>query len=221
MADLLLLFAKRAAPGAVKTRLCPPLEPDQAADLYAGFVADVVAQARALAGPDREVVLCLTGEGPEPEGLDGLQVWEQRGAGLGERMAAAFEDGFGRGATRIVLRNTDSPLLPAARIEEAFEALGAPGVDAVLGPDNGGGYYLVGLSRPLPDLFAVPGLGRHRGHDGVHAATCRHARAEGLALGELRHEDDVDGPADLAALRALPDAAFARAPRTLAALRRL
>ena len=76
----------------------------------------------------------------------------QRGADLGERMAAAFEDAFGRGVQRAALIGSDVPAPSRHHVREAFDALGTH--DVVLGPARDGGYYLVALDRPRPELFA-------------------------------------------------------------------
>ena len=67
-------------------------------------------------------------------------------------MAAAFEDAFGRGVQRAALIGSDVPAPSRHHVREAFDALGTH--DVVLGPARDGGYYLVALDRPRPELFA-------------------------------------------------------------------
>ena len=56
------------------------------------------------------------------------------------------------GADRTVVIGTDCPALTAGHLERAFQALETS--DAVLGPTHDGGYYLIGLRRPEPELFS-------------------------------------------------------------------
>ena len=152
----LVVFAKVPEPGRVKTRLCPPLTPDQAAALYDAFLRDALDRYAALAvapgGP--AVRLYLGGAAREPAGLvpDGVGVFPQRGRGLGERMLRAFVETFAAGHDRAVVVGTDHPTLPDAFFGLAFDALRDP-MTAVLGPSDDGGYYLLGLNEVAADLF--------------------------------------------------------------------
>jgi uncharacterized protein len=215
----LLLFAKIPTPGQVKTRLCPPLCPDQAAELYEAFLRDILEQSQALSkeGIALELHFCGGEERELPSWVresEGLVCHVQVGEDLGERMRHAFGRAFATGASAVVLRNTDSPLLPADRIREAFESAEAPGIDLVLGPDLGGGYYLVGLDRPLQGLFDLEALDSHTEGQTVLAASRAWALQEGLSLCLLREEGDVDEPTDLERLRAQSASDLARAPHT-------
>src|SRR5262245_55110008 len=117
----------------------------------------------------------------------------QAGAGLGERMAHLVERSFERREARsLVLIGSDQPLVPLERIHEAHRALEG-GAGCVLGPDPGGGYYLIGLARSEPELFtAVP-----MSTPDMCAATEALARTRGLAVECLDEHDDVDTPSDL------------------------
>ena len=152
----LLVFAKVPEPGRVKTRLCPPLAPAQAAALYDAFLRDALDRYAALAaapgGP--AVRLHLAGAAVVPPGLvpAGVEVLPQRGDGLGDRMLRAFVAAFAAGHDRAVVVGTDHPTLPTAFLGLAFDALDDP-MTAVLGPSDDGGYYLLGLNDVAPDLF--------------------------------------------------------------------
>ena len=159
----LLVFAKVPQPGRVKTRLCPPLTPGQAADLYDAFLRDALDRYAALAAPASEsagmavegvaVRLHLDGAARVPDWVpDGVEVLPQRGADLGERMMRAFVQAFAAGHDRAVVIGTDHPTLPDAFLGLAFDALDDP-LTAVLGPSDDGGYYLLGLNDVAPDLF--------------------------------------------------------------------
>jgi uncharacterized protein len=218
------IFAKRPDPGAVKTRLVPPLFPAQAADLARCMVLD---GAERLLRWDREEPL-----GPalayapadgrawfEAHCPPGLELLEQRGADLGARLAAHFERvARERPGSTVVVLGADAPLLPRSTVLAAHRAL-AEGVQVVLAPDQGGGYSLVGLREPVPQLFtAVP-----MSSLGMGARTVALARELGLSCALLEPAPDVDLPADLELLARLIDQLAPddpdRPPRTAAWLR--
>jgi glycosyltransferase A (GT-A) superfamily protein (DUF2064 family) len=137
--------------------------------------------------------------GAPPDALDelralapaGVEVRAQRGADLFARLAACFAELLAAGHDRVVVRNTDSPDLPAERIDAALAACAPRRV--VLGPDFGGGYYLIGLAQSVPDVFALgPGAASE-----VLARTRARAAALGLEVVLLPPERDVDTFADL------------------------
>ncbi|MEZ5965724.1 MAG: TIGR04282 family arsenosugar biosynthesis glycosyltransferase [Planctomycetota bacterium] len=189
----LAFFAKAPQPGQVKTRLCPPLTPEEAAGLYRGFLQHLLrphpgATTYVFGTPaERLGELRALARGP-------IEVYAQRGEDLWCRLAACVADLLAAGHDRVVVRNTDSPDLPAARVDEALAAC-APG-RVVLGPDAGGGYYLIGLATPAPGLFD---LADTRAED-VCARTVARAAELGLSVLELAVERDVDTYDDLLAL---------------------
>lgn len=216
MSDALIVFAKVPAPGAVKTRLCPPLTPAGAADLYAAMLADALAQYATL-GPAVRLYLAPA-DAALPDGLvpPGVTVHAQAGADLGARMLRAFAETFHAGHARAVVVGTDHPTLPDAFVRLAFDHLDAPRT-LTLGPSDDGGYYLLGLRDLAPGLFA----GMTWSHAGVLAATLDRAAAADLAVTLLPPWYDVDAAADLGRLRADLAADPAVAPRTRAVLARL
>ncbi|PIE21963.1 MAG: hypothetical protein CSA62_14940 [Planctomycetota bacterium] len=216
--EVLVLFTKLPRPGSVKTRLCPPLRAEQAAGLQAAFLEDAAAQARRAMQLRPGLAACLAVtpfEGSEELRRHRLPLLPQEGTGLGARMTAAMARAFAAGASRVLLRGTDSPLLPLARLREGFDALAAPGVDVLLGPDHGGGYYLVGLRRPLPELFAELPLGSASEGATIFERSLARTEELGLSCALLRQDLDVDLPEDLerlaASLREHPEAAPATA----------
>ncbi len=155
----LIIFAKAPLPGQVKTRLCPPLTPDEAATLHGTFVLDILersrdAQNRARVAFDRS--LCCS---PSADHVyfkilgarHGVGLDTQTGVDLGARMLQAFETVFARGYRRVVTVGTDIPTLSPRLLNEAVEQLDE--FDVVLGPALDGGYYLIGLTRVVPELF--------------------------------------------------------------------
>jgi rSAM/selenodomain-associated transferase 1 len=213
----LIVFAKAPRAGAVKTRLCPPFTPAEAADLYARLLADVLAASAELAG-ELELAAILAVHPPQACGEiargapSRFSVVSQRGADLGRRMDWAMREAFAAGAPRVLLRGSDSPLIDAQTVADALAAL--EGADLVLRPDQDGGYGLVGLARPAPGLFAHP-----MSTATVLEDTLANAARAGLCSRLLTPGFDIDTPADLRRLEALRSPRLARlCPLTLAYL---
>jgi hypothetical protein len=192
---VLALFAKAPVAGLVKTRLCPPLSHQEAAELYRAMLLDILDQH--TAGPKRELELWYAPEGArgwfEANAPGGYRLRAQQGEGLGPRMAALFRAHAG-GRAPVVLRGTDSPSLPLARVEAAFDSLER--ADLVLGPDLDGGYNLIGLRGSPEELFEIP-FSTAR----VLQETLSRARALGLRVELLPPHYDVDVASDLVRLR--------------------
>lgn len=197
----LAVIAKAPHPGRVKTRLCPPCTHDEAAAIAEAALRDTLDAVVATRAGRHAVV--LDGERPEWIGPD-LHVIPQRGDGLDERLAAAFTD---LGGPTVII-GMDTPQVTAALLGEVVDALCRPDVDAVLGPANDGGYWVIGLQEPNPDaLRGVPMSVEH---------TCEHqaARLEQLGLRtawtrELTDLDTFDEAVEVA--RVATGARFGRA----------
>jgi uncharacterized protein len=201
MSGALIVLAKAPRAGRSKTRLCPPCTPREAAALARAALADTLDAVRAT--PAARRVLAL--DGPVGNWLpDGFEVVAQRGRGLDERLAAAFEDVGGAG----LLIGMDTPQVTPADLADALARLAAPGNDAVLGPARDGGYWAIGLREP--DRRAFLGVPMSTGHTG--AAQHARLRALGLSVELLAALRDVDRIADARAVAALaPAGRFARA----------
>lgn len=217
----LILFAKAASVGLVKTRLVPPLTPEQALDLHRAFVDDQVRFVAACCRRGRAGVFCVDDLGrARPEaalaGSLGLEVALQGDGDLGERMVRAFAGAFARGAGAAAILGADAPTVPAERIEELFERLEA-GADAVIVPALDGGYVAIGLRGRHPELFADVEWGTGT----VALSTRVRAKVAGLRLEETRPWHDVDLPADLDRLAEEIARDPLRAPATARALARL
>lgn len=143
------VFAKQPIPGRVKTRLCPPLTPELAARLYQCCLQET---AQLAERGSWDTVLFYQGQRQFfYQSFPDLQLEEQTGGDLGQRLIHAFASRFAAGARKVVIIGSDSPDLPTALIQQAFEAL--QDHDAVLAPAGDGGYVLVGLRQPEPGLF--------------------------------------------------------------------
>ena len=199
-ASALLVIAKAPVAGRVKTRLCPPCSPPQAAALAEAALRDTLEAA--LAAPASRHVLVLDGDAP-PWLPAGLEVVPQRGADLAERLAAAFADAAGGPA---LLVGMDTPQVTTAQLAEGLER--ANDSDAVLGPAPDGGYWAVGLRDPsLPAFSGVP-----MSSSFTLSAQRRRFAELGLETTDLPALRDVDTMADARAVAAeAPTSRFARA----------
>lgn len=198
----MIIFVKAPIPGQVKTRLCPPLTPDEAATLHGTLVLDVLersgeAQRRARIAFDR--YLCCS---PSADHVyfkilgarHGVGLDTQTGEDLGERMLRGLESLFARGYRRVVMIGTDIPTLSPRLLNEAVERLDDH--DVVLGPALDGGYYLIGLTRPVPELFRdVPWS-----TPDVLSVTARIAARLNCRVALLAPQRDIDRLEDLQAL---------------------
>lgn len=208
-APLVVMLAKSPVPGRVKTRLTAggTVTAAEAAALSAACVRDLSAR---WLRPERwqlMVVHPADDSGRELAALvpAGVEVVPEPSQAAGSRDFGAVLGGIfaawcGDGARPVLVVGSDVPLLSPARLEEACAALGQ--AELVLGPDRGGGCYLIGCRRAL-DLFG-PGspegpVAWSVGTDFAELA----ARAERRELRWVRlaEEDDLDEPADLERLR--------------------
>ncbi|WP_037498182.1 TIGR04282 family arsenosugar biosynthesis glycosyltransferase [Solirubrobacter soli] len=145
MRPALIVIAKAPVPGRVKTRLCPPCTPLEAALLARAALLDTLAAAaRSRAG---RRVLALDGA-PGSWVPTGFEVIAQRGEGLAERLAAAFADVGGPA----FLVGMDTPQLTPELLDEGLDAVAVG--DSAFGVALDGGYWGIGLRRPDPAVFA-------------------------------------------------------------------
>src|SRR5713101_6896988 len=153
----LALMAKVPFAGAVKTRLTPPLSPEEAATLSTCFLRDMTTNVFGLNGDGTEGVVLYTPANAEAflhELLpDGFKLVAQRGETLGERLVNAATELLSNGFDSVCLINSDSPTLPGEILTTAASLLAQEGDRVVLGPSQDGGYYLIGLKRPHGYLF--------------------------------------------------------------------
>jgi len=182
MSTALIVFAKAPIPGEVKTRLCPPLDPDEAASLHGTLVLDTVERAKGLAGASLYVAGAPDLAHPFFKVLEG-----RYGAKL------LPQDAFEQGAEDVLLTGTDLPTLPRARLQQALTLIKKH--DVVLGPTADGGYYLIGLRKMVPALFE--GIAWSTAE--VFADTKKKIEDAGLSLGLLPECRDLDTLEDLKA----------------------
>jgi rSAM/selenodomain-associated transferase 1 len=197
----LLVIAKEPLPGRAKTRLTPPCTPAQAAHLAQASLLDTLDAVEHA--PAARKVLIFEGD-PRNWRRPGFEIIAQRGHGLGERLAAAFEDVGGPA----LLVGMDTPQLTPELLREGIDALRAPGVDAVLGPSLDGGYWSVGFATPAPGAFTGVPMSSHS--TGIRQRT--RLRELGLRIHEQPRLRDVDTIEDAVAVAAqCPGSRFASA----------
>ena len=190
----IVIFAKAPLAGLAKTRLIPALGAEGAADLARCMLRHTLAQA--LAAGVEAVELCMS---PAPSDL----VWQgvalpqtiepsAQGEGdLGARMNRAMNRALAQQQGPVLLMGTDCPALSAAHIAEADHQLQHH--EAVLVPAADGGYVMIGLRAPCPELF----MDMAWSTSVVAAETLRRMARLNLRVwqGPLLH--DIDEPADL------------------------
>lgn len=209
----LLVLAKAPVAGQVKTRLCPPASPEQAARIAAAAFSDTLDAV--LAVPDVTPVVALTGDlanavdaAALTEQLRATTVLRQRGTTLGQRIAAAYADTAAAVGHRPVLQiGMDTPQVDAPLLNHCLDQLETGGVDAALGMAADGGWWILGVRRPeLADLIAhIPTSRPDTG-----AQTMAVLRSSGARVVELPELSDVDTWVDAAQVAAVvPGGRFA------------
>jgi rSAM/selenodomain-associated transferase 1 len=196
------IVCKTPIVGQSKTRLAPPLAPADCARLSACFIGDVASTIQSV---------CMDGHATgyavySPAGSEaalgallpaGFRLIPQGEGGLGERLTRATQELLGRGHAGVVLVNSDSPTLPCAILREAVDAVRA-GDRVVIGPALDGGYTMIGLSTPHPQVFAdIPWSTGE-----VYRATVARARDVGLPVVNVSQWYDVDDEPSLRMLQA-------------------
>ena len=153
----LAIMTKAPRAGQVKTRLVPPLTPEEAAQLNICFLRDTAAAITKACATNARGIGVYTPVGSEAAYIDILPrefgLLPQRGDDFGERLAFAAADLFQCGFTSVCLIDSDSPSVSANVYAQAVEKLSGTNDRVVLGPSDDGGYYLIGMKRDHPELF--------------------------------------------------------------------
>ena len=186
----LIIFVKNPIEGEVKTRLASSLGEKKALDVYhkllkitAGAVEDVNA----------ERLVSYSGYIEESDDFDEQRFEKtiQKKGNLGEKMKDAFKSSFENGFNRIVLIGSDCPEISKSLIEEAFNKLNK--TDSVIGPSDDGGYYLIGLSRFIPEIFDNVEWST----SSVFSSTIKTLDDVGATYHQLKKLNDIDTESDL------------------------
>ena len=193
MRPVIILFAKAPISGRVKTRLVPPLTPEQAVQLHIAMVWDTIELLQQLRGVDLEL---HTDIATDVWASAGVAQRLQSDGDLGLKMLMALDAALAGGHERAMIAGSDAPALPLDHLEELL------GVeeDVALGPTEDGGYYAIGCRRVHAGMF-----------DGVAWSTqqtleqtIQAARMSGLSVRLGRRWFDIDTPQDLTRLRSTP-----------------
>ncbi len=185
------IFCKTPAPGFSKTRLSPPLRPEDCSAISACFIRDLACTVHSLDG-DATPYAVYTPIGTEPALRtllpSSFHLLPQGGGDFGTRLSHAVVELLRVGHAGAILVNADSPTLPASILQAAVDALLHNDDAVVLSPSFDGGYTLIGLSRPHPHVFAdIPWSTPH-----VHRLTMQRAAEIGVAVINVPGWYDVD-----------------------------
>ena len=198
----LAVMTKAPQAGRVKTRLVPPLTPEQAAELNKCFLRDTAAAISSACSRSETAtgacgIAVYTPVGAESAYNDILpadfSLLPQRGEKFGERLYFAVEDLFKCGFKSVCLIDSDSPTVLAQHFAEAVELLSTSQNRVVLGPSDDGGYYLIGVKKPHRHLFEQIDWSTDR----VLTQTIQRATEIGLEIKLLPTGYDVDDGATL------------------------
>lgn len=200
--ETLIVMTKNPLLRRTKTRLAKERGDDAAVLLAASFLVDTAytcarwRKESAATDQNRRLVFYVDPDVRDPLIVDlafraGARLEVQQGADLGERLRHAFDAEFARGARSVCVVGSDSPTLPEHLLDHAFRALLWERV--VVGPTFDGGYWLLGATRPAPELFAgVPWSTA----DVIHA-TLRLLAGQGVSPHVLPFWYDVDESSDV------------------------
>ncbi len=196
MKRALLVITKRPQAGQTKTRLSPPLLPEQAAQLYECFLRDTLDLTRQVPDVNRFILYFPLHESLYFQKLaPDFKLLAQEGTNLGERLNNALTHTLDNGFEQVVIINSDGPTLPPAHIKQAFNML--TNSEAVFGPAIDGGYYLIGLTRPQPRLVLEVKMST----PSVLQDTLAIAQEEKIEVSLLPEWYDIDTINDLKQLR--------------------
>lgn len=191
MKNYLSVFIKSSDKGA-KTRLRTHFSEEGVTRLYEAFVQDTFEKINRL--PCDVKIISYLGNPPRDlflSGREALRLLPQQGSHLGERLKNYFEWSFSDGAGKSVVIGSDSPTLPTIYLEEAFFLLDA--YEVVIGPSLDGGYYLIGMTKPHPELFDNISWGTSSVLEETLSQN-HHLKDQTALLGPWY---DIDTPADL------------------------
>ncbi len=202
-APAVLIMARAPRRGHVRLALEPVLGADGAVALQAALIVQAALWAQEFAPGGVHIAHDPPDAGPELRELvpDAVYTFPQNGDGIAGRLADAIGRVFAHWSGPLLIAWPDLPQLRPEHAAAALEDL-RQGCDLVLGPVIDGGFYLVGISRPLPELFALPEQA-WRNADAISIGVAA-AREAGLEIGILRAERALHRPADVRAALADP-----------------
>jgi uncharacterized protein len=188
--ERLIIFLKAPRLGTVKTRIAQKMGEQRALKIYRELVETILEGVRTVPN----IQLYFT----PADALNEIQPWlrenwtaHAQGEGdLGERMHRAFVEAFANGAERVVVIGSDAPEVRTSDIRSAWKELKSH--DVVVGPAIDGGYWLIGLRAPQPELFREIAWSSEQ----VLGQTLARAKSLGLKIQLLRILSDIDTEED-------------------------
>lgn len=203
------VIAKECVPGRVKTRLSPPLTPEQAAALAQLSLTRTLDAVRLLPARDRLLVMDGT---PGARDAEGFTVVPQASGDLDERLAAICDAVTGP----LLIIGMDTPQFSVGHVAPLLHdwSTPAPFHQAWMGPATDGGFWALALRRP--DGTLIRGVPMSTGTTG--AGQLARLTAAGLAVGMLPELRDMDHFSDALQIAAgIPGSEFACAVAETAA----
>lgn len=193
MKRAVILFTRVPIPGKTKTRMMPYLTETQCADLHTCFLKDIAVECGTC---EADIFVSYA---PENQGEEKLKTilgeqkgyFRQDGDDLGSRMYHAIEKVLDMGYEKCLLMGTDIPEVSVEALKRAYRVL--EGQDVVFGRTTDGGYYLVGMKRPIPEVFGL----KEYGHGKVLEETVQELRQKGISVGYTVTYSDMDTREDV------------------------
>lgn len=196
MKRAVIVFTRVPVPGQTKTRMMPYFSPVECARLHENFLKDIAQECEKV---NADIFVCYTPQKGKAYLKkifnNAMEYFPQTGEGLGERMYQAIAYVLGKGYDSCVLIGTDIPELKASDLEYALRLLDVN--DVVFGPTVDGGYYLVGMKRPVREVFEK----KTYGTGNVLDQTVTPLKEMGLMVGYVRRLQDMDDREDITAYR--------------------
>jgi hypothetical protein len=192
-----MIVAKAPASGQTKTRLAASLGYDGAADLYRCMLNDVVDIVRRVPNVQRAIAYHPVGSEKVFNRIaPDFALVLQQGRDLGERLHHVLSQCLNNGYDQAAVLSSDAPFVDPNALLESFDALDN-GVDVSLGPCDDGGYYIMTVREPRPELL----LPIQMSTPNVLRDTLDAASKSNLRVHLLPPTMDIDTPDDLAQLQ--------------------
>ena len=195
MKRALIIFTRIPEAGKTKTRLMPRFDAEECAKLHICMLLDLATEVKSV---EADVFVFYTGGNLSLlKNIFGnqMQYFEQQGESLGDRMYDAIRDVLNRGYDQAVLVGTDIPTLSAEIINSAFEQIDDNQI--TMGPTSDGGYYLIGMNKPVKEVFNLEKFS----DSSVWESTAAAAEKAGYKVAKIVEQSDIDEPEDIADFR--------------------
>lgn len=188
--NLLIVFVKNAVLGHAKTRLAASIGDESAFEVYKHLIG--ITERETVSLKDSDIHVYFSSEITD-DLWEGQQKFVQQGADLGARMQDAFQRGFDLGYGRIIGVGSDLPDLNAEVMTEGLNALTSN--EAVFGPSEDGGYYLIGMNRLISCIFE----NKPWSTETLLNETLSELQSNNITVASLRELNDIDTIEDLQA----------------------